>query len=463
MIYPASSGNTHDSATIQDTSSSASTPPISVEAWDGPISSLIDIKRLQSNPTDFDAGLRARGVVSPPLAQDILDDYEHYGRLQQELEQLRRQKKELARWSPNLTEDEKSERILKAKALDEDGAEQAAARAKKKVLDALLVLPNPWVQTDVPRGTSDQDNQEVFRWQEQPAVSLDTFQDHASWAKERGYLNTDQAALISGARFHYLKGPLARLERALGQWMLDVQTQHFGFIEMSVPYLVKQKGIFGAGQWPKFQEDLFQVAHHTHPLYLISTAEVSLVNWAADTCFPSKELPLCLAALTPCFRAEAGASGKDTQGLLRQHQFHKVELVVICRPQDTSHWHNQLRHQAEYILQALELPYRTMVLCTGDMGPCSEKTFDLEVWVPSQGCYREIASCSQCGDYQARRLQAKFDDENGKREYVHTLNSSGLPTGRTLLAILENHRTSDGRVLIPEVLRSYMGNMAYLD
>jgi seryl-tRNA synthetase len=239
--------------------------------------------------------------------------------------------------------------------------------------------------------------------------------------------------------------------------MLDVQTEKFGFMEMAVPYLVRQNAVFGAGQWPKFKEDLFTITEADHDRFLISTAEVPLTNWVANKIVTPDQLPLRMTALTPCFRSEVGAAGKDTTGMLRQHQFNKVELVVVCLPEDVDHWHEQMRKQAEFILESLGLPYRTIVLCAGDMGLSAEKTYDIEVWVPSQNRYREIASCSRCGDYQARRMNARFRKADGKTAYLHTLNGSGLPTGRTLLAILENFQCADGTVRIPPVLQPYMG------
>jgi seryl-tRNA synthetase len=261
--------------------------------------------------------------------------------------------------------------------------------------------------------------------------------------------------VLSGARFVVLKGALARLERALGQFMIDLQTQEHGFTEVNPPVLVRDNALYGTGQLPKFAEDLFQT---TTGHWLIPTAEVSLTNLVADKILDEQALPIRYTALTPCFRSEAGAAGKDTRGMIRQHQFAKVELVSITTAEESATEHEFMTRCAEKILQALKLPYRVMVLCAGDMGFSAQKTYDLEVWLPGQNTYREISSCSNCGDFQARRMKARYRKTGEKAtRFVHTLNGSGLAVGRTLVAVLENYQQKDGSILVPEVLRPYMG------
>ncbi|MFM8939862.1 MAG: serine--tRNA ligase, partial [Phenylobacterium sp.] len=266
---------------------------------------------------------------------------------------------------------------------------------------------------------------------------------------------------MSGARFVVLKGRLARLERALGQFMLDIQTQENGYTEVSPPLLVRDAAAFGTGQLPKFSEDLFRT---TDDRWLIPTAEVPLTNLVREQILPAESLPLRLTALTPCFRSEAGASGRDTRGMIRQHQFYKVELVSITEPDQSDAEHERMVSCAEAVLKRLELPFRTMLLCRGDMGFSARRTYDLEVWLPSEGRYREISSCSNCGDFQARRMEAraKSPGEKGAR-YVHTLNGSGLAVGRTLVALLENYQDEGGRVAIPQALQPYMGGLTHID
>jgi seryl-tRNA synthetase len=418
---------------------------------------MLDIKIIRENPAALDLVLSRRKPGAEPLADALLALHKTSCHWETELQRLRQIKNSLSDWNPNLTDAQRIERIEESKSLktQEDHAIVQARAAKEAFEDALIMLPN-WIASDVPDGASEEDNKEIHRWGV-PGQACEGFKDHGTWGRDQGLLDVEQAGVIAGARFAFLLGDLARLERALGQWMLDVQTQKFGFTEMAVPYLVRQNAVFGAGQWPKFKEDLFVIPENDHDRFLIPTAEVPLANWVANKILTPEQLPLRLTALTPCFRSEAGAAGKDSTGLLRQHQFNKVELVVVCLPEDVDHWHDQMRKQAEFILESLDLPYRTVVLCAGDMGASAEKTYDIEVWVPSQNRYREIASCSRCGEYQARRMNARFRKADGKTAYVHTLNGSGLPTGRTLLAILENFQCADGTVRIPPVLQPYMG------
>lgn len=336
--------------------------------------------------------------------------------------------------------------------------EKVEAEKGKALRDILAGLKNLAAE-DVPDGDDEAGNVETGRWGEPRRTG--PAKDHADLGEAMGLLDFEAAAKMSGARFAVLKGGLARLERAIGQFMLDMQTVQHGYLEVNPPYLVRDEAMFGTGQLPKFEEDLFRVGEHL----LIPTAEVSLTNLVRETILSEDELatPMRLTALTPCFRAEAGSAGRDTRGLIRQHQFSKVELVSITRPEDSEAEHERMTGCAEAVLQALELPYRRMLLCKGDMGFSAKKTFDLEVWLPSQDTYREISSCSNCGDFQARRMDARFKRAGEKKtEFVHTLNGSGLAVGRTLVAIMENYQDQDGRIAVPSALLPYMGGVTHV-
>ena len=309
---------------------------------------------------------------------------------------------------------------------------------------------------DVPDGEDENDNVDVLKWGEPRTTG--PAKDHADLGEALGLLDFEAAAKMSGSRFAVLKGQLARLERAIGQFMLDLQTDKHGYQEVAPPYMVKDDAMFGTGQLPKFEEDLFRAGEHL----LIPTAEVSLTNLVREQILSEDEVaePMRLTALTPCFRAEAGSAGRDTRGLIRQHQFSKVEMVSICRPEDSEAEHERMTGCAEAVLQALELPYRKVLLCKGDMGFSAQKTYDLEVWLPSQNTYREISSCSNCGDFQARRMDARFKRAGEKKtEYLHTLNGSGLAVGRTLVAVMENYQQEDGTIAVPAALQPYMGGL----
>lgn len=337
-------------------------------------------------------------------------------------------------------------------------AETALKQLQDKLTHALSMLPNI-PMSDVPEGNDESDNQEISRWGEPRAFDFE-IKDHVDLGGPLG-LDFDRASTMASARFSVFNGPLARLERALIQFMLDVQTREHKYQEVAVPYIVNRNALFGTGQLPKFEEDLFKL-EDDRELYLIPTAEVPLTNLVQDEILKASDLPKRFVAHTPCFRSEAGSHGRDTRGLIRQHQFEKVELVHIVKPEQGEEALETLTGHAEAILQKLALPYRKMLLCTGDMGFSARKTYDLEVWVPSQDCYREISSCSYCGDFQARRLKARFKNDEQKTELVHTLNGSGLAVGRTLLAILENYQQVDGRVAIPEALKGYLNGDSYL-
>lgn len=330
-------------------------------------------------------------------------------------------------------------------------------------LDALLAAIPNLPHESVPAGADETGNVEQKRWGSPKNYDFPV-RDHVDLGALLDGLDFETAAKISGARFALMKGGLARLHRALAQFMLDVHTQEHGYTEIYAPYLVNAASLYGTGQLPKFEEDLFKVPRgEADPLYLIPTAEVPVTNIVRDTILPVEALPLKLVCHTPCFRSEAGSAGRDTRGMIRQHQFDKVELVQIVHPDASWAAHEELTRNAETILEKLELPYRRMALCTGDMGFSSAKTFDLEVWLPAQNTYREISSCSNFESFQARRMQARYrGGEKGKPELVHTLNGSGLAVGRTLVAILENHQQADGSVAIPVPLRPYMGGLEVL-
>ena len=323
----------------------------------------------------------------------------------------------------------------------------------------LLTIPNQ-PDASVPVGEDEDGNVEVRRWGTPRQFDF-PIQDHVALGERDGYLDFETAAKLSGARFALLRGPIARLHRALAQFMINLHINEHGYEEAYTPYLVQAPALQGTGQLPKFEEDLFKISREGEAdFYLIPTAEVSLTNIVAGEIVDAKDLPIKFVAHTPCFRSEAGASGRDTRGMIRQHQFDKVEMVQVVEPAKSMEALEGLTANAERVLQALELPYRVLALCTGDMGFSAVKTYDLEVWVPSQDKYREISSCSNCGDFQARRMQARWrNPETGKPELVHTLNGSGLAVGRTLVAVLENYQQADGSIRVPEVLKPYMGGL----
>ena len=339
-----------------------------------------------------------------------------------------------------------------------------------EIADFLMGIPN-LPDDSVPVGKDENDNQEVKRWGAIPEFAFPV-KDHVDLGAPLG-LDFESAAKISGSRFVVLKGPVARLHRALAQFMLDIHTGQHAYEELYVPLMVNAASMRGTGQLPKFEEDLFKVPRQMggedgageakiENFYLIPTAEVPVTNLVRDTITAAEELPLKFVAHTPCFRSEAGSYGRDVRGMIRQHQFEKVELVQIAKPEESMQLLEELTSHAEKILQLLELPYRKVLLCTGDMGFASSKTYDLEVWIPSQSAYREISSCSNMGDFQARRMQARFKTGQGKPELVHTLNGSGLAVGRTSVALLENFQQVDGSIAIPKVLQPYMGGLEVL-
>ncbi|MES9872399.1 MAG: serine--tRNA ligase [Candidatus Sedimenticola sp. 6PFRAG7] len=336
--------------------------------------------------------------------------------------------------------------------------ELSAVQARLK--EITLGIPNI-PHESVPEGNDEGDNREERRWGEPAAFDFEP-KDHVDLGVDSGWMNFEAAAKLTGSRFVTLQGPLARMQRALAQFMLDTHTSEHGYTETYVPFLVNADSLQGTGQLPKFEEDLFKLSGELS-YYLIPTAEVPVTNLVRDEILEADDMPRRWVAQTPCFRSEAGSYGKDTRGMIRQHQFEKVEMVQVVRPEESFQALEQLTGHAETILQKLGLPYRVVTLCTGDLGFSATKTYDLEVWLPAQDTYREISSCSNFGDFQARRLQARWrNPETGKPELVHTINGSGLAVGRTLVAVMENYQQADGTIRVPEVLRPYMGGMEVL-
>jgi len=506
-----------------------------------------DIRAIRDNPAAFVSGWSSRGVEDAAELVERILALDTALRTAQTAEQTALAKRNesskligAAMAKKDMAEAERLKAEVESLKGEIAAAAEEATRLGKELRDLLAAQKN-LAADDVPEGEDEAGNVLVGQPWGTPRPSESEgggpAKDHADLGEAMGLLDFEAAARMSGSRFAVLKGGLARLERAIGQFMLDVQTGEHGYLEVNPPYLVKNEAMFGTGQLPKFEEDLFQIvtpaqlaraellgvaeviyelmetASRTNIVldglgpvagveseravaavraqvdrlvatageindrrqlkgdvgaqtaFLIPTAEVSLTNLVREQILPESELaePMRLTALTPCFRAEAGSAGRDTRGLIRQHQFHKVELVSITRPEDSEAEHERMVRCAEAVLEKLELPYRRMLLCKGDMGFSARKTFDLEVWLPSQGTYREISSCSNCGDFQARRMDARFKrDGEKKTEFVHTLNGSGLAVGRTLVAVMENYQESDGRIAVPAVLQPYMGGMTHV-
>ena len=492
-----------------------------------------DIRAIRENPQVYVAGWSSRGVdEADGLVADILrldGELRHAQTTGQDALAKRNAASKLigaAMGRKDMAEADRLKAEVEALKGDIAAAAEVEARVGKELRDLLAAQKNLAAE-DVPDGEDEAGNVEVSTWGEPRRTG--PAKDHADLGEALGMLDFEAAAKMSGARFAVLKGQLARLERAVGQFMLDMQTDQHGYLEVNPPYLVKPDAMFGTGQLPKFEDDLFaasagwlqaqerrheadlvaairggtatflsrldevrdnevvaklaadifDVAEQTreealrsiasdrasYQRFLIPTAEVSLTNLVRETILSEDELatPMRMTALTPCFRAEAGSAGRDTRGLIRQHQFSKVEMVSIARPEDSDAEHERMTACAEAVLKALELPFRRMLLCKGDMGFSAQKTFDLEVWLPSQGTYREISSCSNCGDFQARRMDARFKRAGEKKtEFVHTLNGSGLAVGRTLVAIMENYQQEDGRIAVPAVLQPYMGGVEFV-
>jgi len=420
-----------------------------------------DIKLIRDNPAGFDAALARRGLA--PLGVALVEQDARWRAVSTALQEGLARRNEaskaigqaMAKGDAPTAEALKAEvAALKARLPELEAEQRALADALQDQLAAIPNLP----AADVPDGLDETANVEEHRWGT-PRTFDFTPQDHADFGPALG-LDFEAAAAMSGARFAALRGGMARLHRAIAQFMLDRQTGANGYEEVNPPLLVRDDAVFGTGQLPKFAEDLFRT---TTGHWLIPTAEVSLTNIARESILSETDLPLRFTALTPCFRSEAGAAGRDTRGFIRQHQFEKVELVAIATPEQAAAEHIHMVEAAQGILEALGLPYRRMLLCTGDMGFSAAKTFDLEVWLPSQGVYREISSISTCGDFQARRMNARYRPEGEKgTRLLHTLNGSGLAVGRTLVAVLENYQNADGSVTIPEALHPYTGGLTEL-
>ena len=418
-----------------------------------------DLRYIRENPAEFDAGLARRGAEPVSAAILDLDARRRAVATRMQEAQSRRNDASKAIGAAMGKGDKDTAEALKAEVAELKNTLPALEEEERTLsteLDGLLATIPNIPADDVPEGLDEDGNVEVARWGAPRAFTF-TPKEHADLGPALG-LDFETGAAMSGARFTFLRGQMARLQRALGQFMLDMQTAQHGYTECAPPILVREQTMFGTGQLPKFGEDSFQT---TDGRWLIPTAEVSLTNSVREQILDAAAFPLRMTALTPCFRSEAGAAGKDTRGYIRQHQFEKVELVSVCRPEQWQAEHDHMVRSAETILEALELPYRKMLLCAGDMGSGAKKTFDLEVWLPGQGAYREISSISWCGEYQARRMNARYRPEGEKgTQFVHTLNGSGLAVGRTLVAVLENYQQEDGSVEIPAALQPYMGGIA---
>jgi seryl-tRNA synthetase len=420
---------------------------------------MFDLRAIRENPDEFDRGLARRGLTG--MADEVLNLDAERRRIQTETQEAQQRRNAL------------SKEIGQAKSRGEDASQMItevgelklrlpALEDRQRTLDERMELllagiPN-LPAADVPDGEDETHNVVRGYWPGPDPIDPATAEgakDHVELGERLG-MDGEAGAKLAGARFTVLRAQLARLERALGQFMLDLQTARFGYEEVAPPLIVRGAAMFGTGQLPKFAEDLF---HTTDERWLIPTAEVPLTNLVRERILDAETLPLRMTALTPCFRAEAGAAGKDTRGMIRQHQFWKVELVSITRPEESDAEHERMTEAAETVLRELELPFRRVLLCAGDMGFAARKTYDLEVWLPGQGTYREISSCSNCGEFQARRMEARFRPRGATEapRYVHTLNGSGVAVGRALIAVLENHQQPDGSIRIPVALRPYLG------
>ena len=421
-----------------------------------------DIAYIRANPQAFDAALARRGA--DPVADRIiaLDAKKREASTKVQQAQSRRNDASKAIGQAMGQGDKDKAEALKAEVAEIKASmpqwEDAASAAGSELDDLLATLPN-LPADDVPDGKDEADNVEVHQWGKKRAFDFEP-KEHADLGPALG-MDFETGAKLSGARFTFLRGDMARLHRALAQFMLDTQTRKNGYTECNPPVLVNGDAMYGTDKLPKFAEDSFRT---TDDRWLIPTSEVSLTASVAGDILPDLTQPIRLTAHTLCFRSEAGAAGRDTRGFIRQHQFEKVEMVSICRPEDSAAEHERMTECAEQLLQTLDLPYRRILLCTGDMGFGARKTYDLEVWLPGQGAWREISSCSNTGDFQARRMNARYRPQGEKKTaFVHTLNGSGLAVGRTLVAVMENYQNADGSVTVPDALKPYMGGVDRLE
>ena len=418
-----------------------------------------DIKWIRENPEAFDRGLARRGMEA--ISAQVLEIDAQNRAMTTELQDLQTRRNDASKQIGVLKgkgEDEDADALmgevaeLKERMASLETGQNEAGAAIQSLLEGLPNVP----AEDVPDGVDEDDNVEIRRVGDKPVFDFE-IRDHVDIGEGLGLLDFEAASKLSGSRFVVTRGPLARMERALAAMMLDLHTGENGYTEVNPPLLVRDEAAYGTGQLPKFEEDLFRT---TTDHWLIPTAEVPLTNLVAGDILDEAQLPIRFAAHTPCFRSEAGASGKDTRGMLRQHQFSKVEMVSICHPDTSDDEHERMTGCAEEVLKRLGLHYRVVVLATGDLGFSARKTYDIEVWLPGQDRYREISSCSNCGDFQSRRMRARFRPKNRKgTEFVHTLNGSGLAVGRTLIAVMENYQQADGSIRVPKALLPYMGGM----
>jgi seryl-tRNA synthetase len=425
---------------------------------------MFDLKWIRENPETLDESLKKRGLK--PVSDDILKIDTERRLVQTNLQEMQNQRNEVSKQigvkvgigSVDEVEDLKSKVIKLKESIQRN--EQSERQLGENLQDLLLGLPNI-LDASIPNGNTENDNEELRSYGEPQKFNFQP-REHYEIGENLSLMDFQTATKLSGSRFVILKGALARMERALAQFMLDVQTTEWGYTEVAPPLLVKESALYGTGQLPKFSDDLFRT---TGDHWLIPTAEVPLTNMVSDSILEEVNLPIRFVAHTACFRSEAGAAGKDTRGMLRQHQFNKVELVSVVHPDHSDDELNRMTTCAESILKYLEIPYRVMLLCSGDTGFAASKTHDIEVWLPGQGAYREISSCSNTLDFQARRMKSRFRPKGVKKGtlYVHTLNGSGVAIGRALIAIIENYQCDDGSVIIPEALRPYMGGLKVIN
>jgi seryl-tRNA synthetase len=421
-----------------------------------------DLRAIRENPTEFDAGLRKRGL--PPHADEVLAFDREWRAAETRVQEARARLNRLGREiGAAKARGEDIDPLVRQATADKAIETEGTGELRRQIDDLLATLPN-LPAPDVPEGPDETANVLIRTVGTQRQFNFPAL-PHEAIGEQLGMMDFARAAKLSGSRFVVLKGALARLERALAQFMLDLHTGEFGYTEIAPPYLVREETAYGTGNLPKSAEEMFQT---TNGMWLIPTAEMPLTNLVAGEIVDEAALPMRFAAWTPSFRSEAGAAGRDTRGMIRVHQFHKVELVSITRPEDSANEHERMTGCAEEVLKRLGLPYRVMLLCSGDMGFAAQKTYDIEVWLPSQGRYREISSCSNCGAFQARRMGARYRPSGGTLlttdpRPVHTLNGSGLAVGRTLIAILENYQTLSGAVTIPPALQPYMGGLEVIE